>query len=67
MGILSKLIATTCVLLAADGRRHLDNHDMEISRMDVSQMNDGNFKEATGIVKSPLVKATQCDEMCFFK
>jgi|TARA_B110001450_G_C17515964_1_gene438444 hypothetical protein len=58
MGIISRLIATSCVLLATDGRRHLNNHDLEISRMDVSQMNDGTYKQATGIVKSPLVQAT---------
>ena len=57
MGItnLSNLIKISCVLLGTDGRRHLNNHDLEISRMDVSQMSDGTYKQATGIVKSPLV------------
>ena len=59
MGIISKL---SLLVLTADGRRHLDDPDIEIMRRDVDSV-DG----AVGATKSPLVKMSECEEMCIFR
>jgi hypothetical protein len=35
MGILSKLVATSSLLMIADGRRHLDDKDIAIKRLPI--------------------------------
>ena len=68
MGILSKIVATSSILLIADGRRHLDDKDIAIKRLPVKNRDqERTMEKATGIVQSPLVKASECEELCFFK
>ena len=61
MGILSKMIVASSLIVASSGRRHLDDKDIAIKRKPVSsQVDEDNFERATGIVNSPLVKASEC-------
>ena len=59
MGIISKL---SLLALTVEARRHLDDPDIAIMRKDVDSV-DG----ALGAAKSPLVKMSECEEMCIFR
>ena len=59
MGIISKL---SLLALTADARRHLDDPDIEFLRRDVDSV-DGSV----GATRSPLVKLSECEEMCIFR
>jgi len=67
MGFFSKLATVSSILVATDARRHLDDKDIAAKRRPVENaIQNENVKEATGVVMSPLVKASECEEMCFF-
>ena len=58
MGIISKL---SLVALTASARRHLDDPDISFMRRDVDSV------DGTTQAQSPLVKGSECEEMCIFR